>query len=91
MVESLTGHACSKRQTASFVLFQDFQRGTIMYCNYLARIDSSKTKTSDSDDCTVRSIVVVIKIRVSVSLLYKVQLRHSWQENIFVTCKNALI
>ena len=33
--------ACSKRQTASIVLFQDFQRGTIMYCNHLARIDSS--------------------------------------------------
>ena len=32
---------CSKRQTASIVLFQDFQRGTIMYCNHLARIDSS--------------------------------------------------
>ena len=32
---------CSKRQAASFVLFQDFQRGTIMYCNHLARIDSS--------------------------------------------------
>ena len=33
--------ACSKRQTASIVLFQDFQRGTIMYCTHLARIDSS--------------------------------------------------
>ena len=33
--------ACSKRQTASIVLFQDFQRGTIMYCIHLARIDSS--------------------------------------------------
>ena len=34
--------ACSKRQTASIVLFQDFQRrGTIMYCDHLARIDSS--------------------------------------------------
>ena len=31
--------ACSKRHTASIVLFQDFQRGTIMYCNHLARID----------------------------------------------------
>ena len=27
--------------TASIVLFQDFQRGTIMYCNHLSRIDSS--------------------------------------------------
>ena len=35
---------CSKRQTASIVLFQDFQRGTIMYCNHLARIDSSTKK-----------------------------------------------
>ena len=59
-----------------------------MYCNYLARIDS-KTKTSDSDDCTVRSIVVVMKIRVSVPSLSKVQLRHPWQESIFVICKNA--
>ena len=33
--------AFSKRHTASIVLFQDFPRGTIMYCNYLARIDSS--------------------------------------------------
>ena len=74
--------ACSKRQTASIVLFQ---RGTIMYCNHLARIHSSIiTKTSDSDDCTVRSIVVVMKIRVSVSSLSKVQLRHPWQESIFV-------
>ena len=38
MVESLTR---TSRQTASIVLFQDFQRGTIMYCNHLARIDSS--------------------------------------------------
>ena len=46
-----------------------------MYCNH---------KTSDSDDFTVRSIVVVMKIRVSVSSLSKVQLRHPWQESIFV-------
>ena len=76
--------ACSKRQTASIVLFQDFQRGTIMCCNNLAR-KQHKTKTSDSD--TVRSIVVVMKIRVSVSSLSKVQLRHPWQESIFVICK----
>ena len=48
-----------------------------------------ETKTSDSDDCTVRSIVVVMKIRVSVSSLSKVQLRHPWQESVFVICKNA--
>ena len=67
--------ACSKRQTASIVLFQDFQRGTIMYCNHLARIDSS---------IKPRSIVVVMKIRVSVSSLSKVQLRYPWQESVFV-------
>ena len=77
--------ACSKRQTAGIVLFQDLQRGTIMYRNHLARID----RTSDSDDCTVRSILVVMKIRVSVSSLSKVQLRHPWQESIFVICKNT--
>ena len=33
--------------------------------------------------------MVVMKIRVSVSSLSKVQLRHPWQESIFVICKNA--
>ena len=33
--------------------------------------------------------MVVIKIRVSVSSLSKVQLHHPWQESIFVICKNA--
>ena len=33
--------ACSKRQTASIVLFQDIQRGAIMYYNHLAGIDIS--------------------------------------------------
>ena len=32
--------------------------------------------------------MVVMKIRVSVSSLSKVQLRHPWQESIFVICKN---
>ena len=31
--------------------------------------------------------MVVMKIRVSVSSLSKVQLRHPWQESIFVICK----
>ena len=42
-----------------------------------------------SDDCTVRSILVVMRIRVSVSSLSTVQLRHPWQKSIFVICKNA--
>ena len=33
--------------------------------------------------------MVVMKICVSVSSLSKVQLRHPWQESIFVICKNA--
>ena len=33
--------------------------------------------------------MVVMKIRVSVSSLFKVQLRHPWQESIFVICKNS--
>ena len=33
--------------------------------------------------------MVVMKIRVSVSSLSKVQLRHPWQESIIVNCKNA--
>ena len=33
--------------------------------------------------------MVVMKIRVSVSSLSKVQLRHPWQESIFVICKNV--
>ena len=33
--------------------------------------------------------MLVMKIRVSVSSLSKVQLRHPWQESIFVICKNA--
>ena len=83
MVESLTRTSRHAQNDRLLVLcfFQDLQRGTIMYCNYLAR-QQHKTKT----DCTVRSIVVVMKIRVSVSSLSKVQLRHPWQESIFVIC-----
>ena len=33
--------------------------------------------------------MVVMKIRVSMSSLSKVQLRHPWQESIFVICKHA--
>ena len=33
--------------------------------------------------------MVVMKIRVSVYSLSKVQLSHLWQESIFVICKNA--
>ena len=33
--------------------------------------------------------MVVMKIRVSVSSLSKVQLRHPWQESILDICKNA--
>ena len=45
------------------------------------------TKTSDSDDCTVSCIVIVMKIRVSVSSLSKVQLRHPWQESVSLSVK----
>ena len=82
--------ACSKRQTASIVLFSGFpawNHNVLQSFGY--NREQHKTKTSDSDDCTVRSIVVVMKIRVSVFSLSKVQLRHPWQESIFDICKNA--
>ena len=56
-----------------------------MYCNHLARIDSSIKPRH----LIQMIIVVVMKIRVFVSSLSKVQLRHPWQESVFVICKNA--
>ena len=88
MVESLTSPSVlAQNDRLLFSGFPAWNHNVLQLFGYNRQ--QHKTKTSDSDDCTVRSIVVVMKIRVSVSSSSKVQLRQPWQESSFVICKNA--